>query len=146
MNVIKHYHSLIALKDDYKEFSNKYLLYYDKDWKCWFFMNYKTNPDNNEKFIIEHLSNQLHIKKDKISLEYIAEEFQTKYSVKEEHNKTYAHRLYKCNILSFPREIQKDEFCIDGIDYKWMSIAEMESDERIKEINSDVVSLVKDNY
>ena len=36
------------------------------------------------------------------------------------------------------------EFVLDGVSYKWMTIAEMEADSRIMEINSDVVAMVKE--
>ncbi len=36
-----------------------------------------------------------------------------------------------------------ETFEIDGNKYRWMSVQEMESDERIMEINDDVVAFVK---
>lgn len=37
-------------------------------------------------------------------------------------------------------------FFIDGVKYKWMSIADMEKDPSIKKHNMDVVRFVKNNY
>jgi hypothetical protein len=39
--------------------------------------------------------------------------------------------------------IEQDSFEIDGKKFYWMSIAEMEQDKRIMEVNSDIVSMVK---
>lgn len=37
------------------------------------------------------------------------------------------------------------EFTLDGIQYRWMSIAEMESDNRTMTVNSDIINFVKEN-
>ena len=39
--------------------------------------------------------------------------------------------------------MRADSFEIDGVKYTWMSIAEMEQDERIMSVNSDIVDFVK---
>ena len=42
--------------------------------------------------------------------------------------------------------IEKEEsFVIDGNKYKWMSIVEMEKDDRIMEVNDEIVAFVKKN-
>ncbi|MCR5703703.1 MAG: hypothetical protein K6G85_03695, partial [Eubacterium sp.] len=64
MNQIKHYFSLVAIKDDYEQYPNRFLVYYDQSWKCWFFPNFRTKEEDNEKFIVSKLSNYLHIKED----------------------------------------------------------------------------------
>ena len=145
MNQIKHYFSLVAIKDEYHEFSNRYLLYYDKVWKCWFFPNYKTKDDNNEAFVATKLSNALHIKEQNITLTYITEKVQPKFSRRDQVQKVYSHRLYQGKISDYPKEIQSDTFTLDQIQYRWMTIAEMEEDDVIREVNSDVVSLVKES-
>ena len=38
--------------------------------------------------------------------------------------------------------IEQDSFEIDGKKFYWMSIAEMEQDKRIMEVNSDIVSII----
>lgn len=144
MNEIKHYFSLVAIKDEYEEFSNRFLLYYDQAWKCWFFPNFKTKEEGNESFIIGKLSNALHIKEGKITLESVAEKVQPKFSRRDQIEKVYNHKLYRSVISEFPKEIQKDRFSIDQTQYRWMTIAEMEADENINEINGDVVSFVKE--
>ena len=39
----------------------------------------------------------------------------------------------------------KAKFDIDGVQYKWMTIAEMESDPVIQKKNADIVEFVKQN-
>ena len=45
--------------------------------------------------------------------------------------------------LKSSEQIEQDSFQIDGKKFYWMSIAEMEQDKRIMEVNSDIVSMVK---
>ena len=145
MNQIKHYFSLVAIKDDYEQYPNRFLVYYDQSWKCWFFPNFRTKEEDNEKFIVSKLSNYLHIKEDDISLQYITEKVQPKFSIPDQIQKVYSHKLYQANISDFPEEIQDKDFIVGQTKYRWMTIAEMEADPVIKEKNSDVVSLVKDS-
>ena len=39
--------------------------------------------------------------------------------------------------------MREQTFEIDGIKYKWMSIEEIEQDEKIMEVNEEVVAFVK---
>lgn len=147
MNQTEHPFSIIAIKDDYRPFPNKYLLYYDTRWSCWFFPNFRTIPDESEnrRIICDKLSGQLKITPDSIELQRKADVIHRKYSVPNHTGKTYNHTLYDAKIDSFPDIMQHDHFNIDGLDYAWMSIPEMEKDPAIQEHNMDVVSFVK-NY
>ena len=40
--------------------------------------------------------------------------------------------------------MQKTEFTIEGVNFKWMTIEEMEKDDSIMKINHDVVSFIKE--
>ncbi|MCR5704948.1 MAG: hypothetical protein K6G85_10035, partial [Eubacterium sp.] len=84
-------------------------------------------------------------KEDDISLQYITEKVQPKFSIPDQIQKVYSHKLYQANISDFPEEIQDKDFIVGQTKYRWMTIAEMEADPVIKEKNSDVVSLVKDS-
>lgn len=144
LNCIQHRFSLVAIKDTFDKYPNKFLLYYDKDWKCNFFPNFHTT-DNNEEDIKERLSNQLKISKEKIQLEYKTTRIQKKFSEKHKENRVYEHKLFVANISEFSEQMKNNKFEIDGVSYKWMSIAEMENDFEIKKRNLDVVGLVKEN-
>jgi hypothetical protein len=139
-----HPFSIVAVKDTFNRFSNRFLLYYEKTWKCWFFFSFKTSDIADEENIKSRLSNLLHIDKKSIALQYISERIQPKHSLRDDVDKVYLHRLYKADITSFSEQCKNDTFEIDGTEFKWMTIADMESDERIMEVNKDVVSMVKD--
>ena len=80
-------------------FPNRFLLYFDKAWDCWFFFSFPTSD--------------------------------------------YQHSLYYVQIDNYPEVLKQPSFVIDGIEYRWMTIEEMELDPVIREINGDVVSYVK---
>ena len=144
LNEIFHRFSLIAIKDDFEEFSNKFLLYYDEIWKCWFFFSFSTTDYDNEENIIQRLSNKLKVNRDSISLKYITTRIQPKFSERDKVQKVYQHSLYRGKILDFPSDMLCNEFEIDGTRYKWWTIEEMEQDLEIMEKNKDVVSFVKE--
>ena len=66
-------------------------------------------------------------------------------SVSHNERRVYSHRLYWATVSDFPEVFQQNEFFIDGVEYKWKTIAEMECDDRIMEINEDIVNFVKKN-
>ena len=146
-NEMEHPFSIVAIKDTFREFPNKYLLYYDNRWNCWFFFNFKTveNAEQNEASIKKGIATKLKINTDKISLIFKVEDIHRKYSVSDDVIKYYHHSLYDCVIDEFRDEIEKDDFSIDGIKYKWMTIDEMEKNPSIKKHNLDVVEFVKSN-
>lgn len=138
-----HPFSIVAVKDTFNKHPNRFLLYYEERWKCKFFFSYKTNIDNNEDSIKSRLSNELKIDSSTISLDFKTEKTYDKYSVSDQCMKTYVHKIYLAKISEFPELLKQKEFEIDGIHYYWMTIREMENDSRIKDINMDVVDLIK---
>ncbi len=81
--------------------------------------------------------------KDNLEGAFAFEKVHEKYSVSAKENRCYRHRFYQFLIKEFNEEIEQDSFEIDGKKFYWMSIAEMEQDKRIMEVNSDIVSMVK---
>lgn len=144
LNQITHNHSIIVIKDSFSKCPNRYLLYYDTRWSCDLFLNFKENI-NNESFIISGVSNRLKIDPSDISVKYITQKIHEKFSNSHKENRIYCHRLYLVSIKKFPNALKKNQFEVDGTQYKWMSIAEMEKDEQIMEINEDIVQFVKNN-
>lgn len=146
-NEIEHPFSIVAIKDTFEKYPNKFLLYYDNRWKCWFFFNFRTNDDTekNEQSIKNGLSSRLKIDVDSIDLEFKDETIHCKYSESDKVKKYYHHSLYNCVIKNFGEELKKDKFTIDNVDYKWMTIDEMEKNPSIKVHNLDVVEFVKHN-
>ena len=146
-NEIEHPFSIVAIKDTFEKYPNKFLLYFDSRWKCWFFFNFKTNNDlqQNENNIKSGLSSKLKVDADDIDLEYKDEAIHHKYSESDNVEKYYHHILYNCILKNFNDEIRKDKFTIDGVDYAWMTIDEMEKNPSINKRNLDVVEFVKRN-
>ncbi len=138
-----HDHSIVAIKDTFNEYPNRFLLYYDTRWRCYLFPSFKDNSDN-ESFIKEGISNKLKVKADGIEMMFLTRKRQQKYSESHKENRTYLHSVYKATIKKFPALERKDSFEVDGVEYKWMSIPEMEKDDRIQKVNEDVVQLVKE--
>ncbi len=142
LNEITHPFSIVVIKDSFNEYANRFLLYYDVDWDCKFFFNYHTMQEDNEKNIVARLSNELKIDKNAITVDYITEKIQSKYSERDKVNKVYEHRIYYANISDFTELTKQKEFEIDGKQFCWMTMEEMKKDNRIQKINDDVVSLV----
>lgn len=144
INEVLHRFSIVAVKDDFLPHANRYLLYYDNAWKCWFFFSFHTAECQNEESICQRLSNKLKVDVKAIQLKYISDRIQPKYSERDQVNKVYQHSLYQCKIMDFPEKLQQDSFEIDGTQYRWFTINDMEKDDTIMSKNSDVVSYVKE--
>ena len=111
-------------------------------------MNFRTKNDQNVNMasIRNGISAKLKIDASDISIDFVGEEMHHKYSVSNDEDRWYHHSLYSCELANFRDELEKDDFSIDGVKYRWMSIAEMEKDPSIKKHNMDVVKFVKNNY
>ena len=144
LNKITHPHSIVAIKDSFSKYPNRFLLYFDTRWSCDLFLNFKENI-NNEQFIREKVSNQLKVAPEDILIEYVSQEMHEKYSVSHKEPRVYFHRLYRVTLKRFPETLKQDTFEIEGTRYRWMSISEMEADRHMMETNSDVVAFVKNH-
>ena len=143
LNVV-HPFSLVAIKDTFNSFPNKFLLYFDEKWKCKFFFSFKTLESENEENIVSRLSSILQIGQEKIRTEYKASITHIKYSVKDQFTKSYEHKLYKAEISEFPSILQEKQFTIEGKKFYWMTLDEMVKDKTIMKVNGDVVDFIKD--
>lgn len=144
LDEVLHKFSIVAIKDSFEKYANRFLLYYDDNWKCWFFFSFHTADYQNEESVIHRLSNKLKIDAKAISLAYVSDRIQPKFSEKDQVNKVYYHTLYVGTISKFSDVLKQKEFELDGIRYRWFTIEEMESDEVIMNKNKDVVSFVKE--
>lgn len=144
LNEIIHPFSIVAIKDTFNTYANRYLLYYDKAWDCWFFFSFHTAQQQNEESITRRLSNKLKIDPTDINIQYITDRLQPKFSEKDQINKVYQHSLYQGIIAQYPDFMTQDEFDIDGTLYRWHTIEQMEDDTNIMSKNKDVVSFVKE--
>lgn len=144
LNEITHNHSIIAIRDEFNSHSNRFLVYNDTKWSCLLFPNYKEN-ENNEKFIIDHLSRDLKLNPDTISLKYVASNHSKKESANSGIEKFYNHRLYSVTLSEYPEFMKHDVFVCDGKTYQWKSISELENDPVAMKKNSDIIDFVKKN-
>ena len=145
LNEIEHPFSIVAIKDSFNPYPQRFLLYYDNRWGMNLFPNYRTQETEagNVANILKHLSNELGIPYGMITIKHKGFELRSKYSVSDKKQKVYAHTLYQAEVKDFPELLQADSFTIGDRKYFWWSIDKMEADESIREHNLDVVELVK---
>lgn len=73
LDEILHKFSLAVIKDTFNEFSNRFLLYFDKAWDCWFFFSFPTSDYQNEASIVQRLFNKLKVDANSLSLANISD-------------------------------------------------------------------------
>lgn len=136
-----HRHSIVLIKDTFSEYPNKYLVYDDKRWGCKLFPNYHTteNLDDNIENIRKHLSLDLKVPIEGIRGVFDFEEKHTKYSESHKEERLYLHDFYTFVVDG----LKPGDFEIDGREYFWLSLSEMEADENILKKNGDVIDFVK---
>lgn len=78
-----------------------------------------------------------------VETSYVTSAKHCKYSVSDKKYKRYNHKLYKLLLNVIPDHMSEKNFYIEGIQYRWMTIKEMENDETIMEKNDDIVAFVK---
>ena len=138
-------HSIIVIQDTFAQYPNRYLVYLDERWGCRLFLNYRTSQ-NNEASILSRLSRDLKVSSDSIQLTYRGRRMQEKYSVSAKRQKMYCHEFYGAVLCDFPPALREDSFQLDGRQYFWMSVSEMEQDKMIQENNMDVVKTVEELF
>ena len=143
LDKITHPFSIVAIKDTFNKYPNRFLLYYDARWDCDFFFSFRTVDNNNTENIIKKLSAELQLDEQYIKVDYKTQEIQSKFSESDKIQKTYEHKLYCAEISHFSKQHKQDSFEINGKKFKWMTIEQMEQDEKKKKKNLDVVDLVK---
>lgn len=142
LNEMTHDHSIIVIRDTFREFPNRYLVYDDVSWECMLFPNYK-DSGNGEAFIRDHLSAELKIKAEDIQLSFVAQRVHQKHSVSAGADKLYSHKFYLATISTFPDNVKDDTFVSDGRTYHWKTMTELELDEQVREKNADIVNYIK---
>ena len=119
---MEHVHSILLIKKD-----NKYLTYYDNNWKIRLFPNIK---ENNIEDIKKYIKDNYNIETDNIKL--LFDKVHDKYSVHHDEMRTYHHYFYEIGI-----ELDDDLY---------QSLDELLQDENIVKYNSDIISYVKEYY
>ena len=130
-----HEFSLLAIKNP----DGKYLQIYDDRWKTWLFPYIRSSEDN--KANIDKFASNLLNKE--VKTEYISTAKHCKYSVSDDFYKIFNHKLYRLLPDSLPENIPDDTSTIGEYSFKWMSLEDMEKDERIMEVNEEVIAFVR---
>ncbi len=133
-------HSIIVIKNKNKE----YLQYYDTIWNSYLFPNCKLSNNITNEIIINYIKEILNINKEEIACTYIGEKTHTKYSQKDKKYKEYTHYFYNVAINNLLPKLKEKEFIINNVTYTWLSNKELENKQRIKEVNSDIISYIKE--
>lgn len=144
LNEITHNHSIVAIRDSFNKYPNRFLVYDDPKWKCKLFINYKDNI-NNESFIKDHICRELKVDTSDIEINYIAQNISEKISGRDNQKKVYCHKLFLMTIKNFPKNMKNDTFTFDGRTYHWKSIIELENDSEAMKKNADIIRFVKEN-
>lgn len=134
----EHNHAIIIIKNE----EGEYLQYYDNRWNSYLFLNLKMTSEFNENYIKAEISKKLEIPTDHINVKYLMDKRHKKFSESAKIEKEYHHYFYLIDIGEITNETKHKQFIINEIQYKWFSKSELESDERIQEVNSDVVGYV----
>ena len=137
LNMIQREHSLLCIKN-----SDKYLVYFDERWSCYLFPNYKSKPVNNEISLIQSLAGDLNIRPNVISLKYVGQDLNEKYSVSGKVNKLYHHLLYKVEFECKPEWFAESDFMMNGKHYYWMTVNQLLHDKATYDHNRDIVMFV----
>lgn len=133
-----HEFSLVAVKNP----TGKYLQKYDSRWNCWLFPYIKTT-ENNKENVDKYIRGLLQLPIDTC---YIAQTRHCKYSESDNVYKIYNHKLYGVLLKRIPEMMLQDEFYMEDVKYRWMSITELEQDENVMKKNEDVIAFVKSKY
>lgn len=135
-----HKHAIIIIKNKQDE----YLQYYDERWNSYLFLNIKILENFTDQDITDHLTNKLKLSNNNLKCNYLTDIIHKKYSESAKKEKEYHHYFFNVDIEDIPSIIKQKEFSINNIKYSWYSIKELENDKRIKQVNSDIVNIVKE--
>lgn len=140
--------SLVAVKGCGEYFGNRFLLYHDDGWNCDFLPNRKTMdpaPDESKR-LAAWLSEQYDIPCEDFAVSFITDADSKKECAEHDNQIRYYHyRLYCATVSRMPEKWCNPEFATSsGKQCRWMSVDEMFADERIRQVNGDVITAVRD--
>ena len=147
-NIAKKTHdfSLLVIKDSSNLHKGKFLLRYDKRWKCYLLPYKNTHKENDADFIKTYLTDDLLF--ENCVLGEPKSQTVTKFSVSANRTKTYNHTFYPVsfNCHDSLNISNKDTIKILGEKYRWFSIDEMKRDKNIMEKNGETVNYIASEF
>ena len=135
--MLKHAHAIIVIKND----KDEYLQYYDTRWSCKLFPNCKLDNENHKETIKQYLSCNLNLSAEDNQIKFAMDKTHEKYSESAMKNKVYHHYFYIVEADALCKT--NESFKLNDIDFYWLSVSELEKDERIQKVNHDIVEMVK---
>ena len=125
---------------------NQYLLYHDNGWDCDFFPNHRSSDDyeTDRTSMAEYLTREYGMKVEPSDLRLVGTDTNSKLSTEHNEVRDYEYRLYLLRLPDTPESWDSDGFRVLDKDCRMMSVGDMLSNERINEINHDVVAMVRD--
>lgn len=138
--------SIVAVRDASGDTRNKFLLYWDVRWECDFFPNNDTEGTvpMEKPELSKWLSGTFGIPESSFELTYIREMTHSKPSLSHGGKmRDYVYRLWTADVTVMPEAWKCETFTAGGYRCRWDTIAGMESNSRIMEVNEDVVGMVK---
>lgn len=139
---------LITARDNQK--NKKVLVQYSDSWNCWLLPNFgrqQSGKVSNNDALHRSLSDKLGCNLTDLSLSPLNDDLiSSKISYKNGKFTSYYFDFYQAKINSedLENKLRPSEFTIGGVNYKWMTTAEMKSDSITKERNSDVIDHLDD--
>lgn len=134
-----HAHAIIVIKNE----NDEYLQYYDERWDSNLFLNCKLFEGYTEQDIINVVVDKLNIPSDNLVCNYLGDKVHKKFSESAKIEKEYHHYFYRIDIKDMPDVMKDKKFIICSLTYCWYSLHELENDDRIMQVNSDIVGFVK---
>lgn len=134
---MKKNYSILIIKNE----KEKYLQYYDKRWNSWLFLNCKVENENDIPTIQEYIGEKLKV--EKVNCRFLFDKIHKKFSQSDKVEKEYHHYFFEIK-LEQKEILDNTDFEIAGIKYKYFSHEELLKDERIKEVNNDIIQFIKE--
>lgn len=139
LDVSAHRYSLIAIKDSFMGYKSNRILtkYFEGKWNEYMFLSFPTAAERDEESLKNAIGAALKIPRDVIHLYQKASIYQPKISQDWNTVRAYYNTYYVVYIDSFPELLKNNEFEIDGVHYKWMTLEQMEREAEKKEHNKN---------
>ena len=137
----EHIHAIIIIRNT----SGEYLQYFDNRWDSFLFPNCKLTKENHKDLINQYLIQNFNfLLKEKYNIDYVMDKIHTKFSESAKIYKEYHHYFYNIKLANIPDIMQNPTFNANDKTFKWFSLDKLQQDKRIQQVNSDIVSFIKD--
>ena len=147
-----HAFNLIVIRNTFNNPSNKFLLLYDRRWKCSMLPYCKSGKteDEDRKKVKDFISDRMGIK-DLNAIKKIMVREHNKYSISDRVYKHYIHTFFEVDIAAYVRQIPngriaRDKYEIDGYMFEWLTTAQVMGHKTIKENNKETVEDLMEYY